>query len=432
MNSRNIFPLLLLLPAPLFAAEPLAKPAGMVTFNKDIAPLVFKNCATCHRPGEVAPFSLLTYDDVRKKAKIIVSVTQDRFMPPWHAEPGFGEFRDSRRLSDQQIGLFKQWYDQGLKQGNPADLPATPKFVEGWMLGQPDLVLKMARPFPIPAEGPDIYQCFVLPTNLNEDKYLTAVEYRPGNRRVAHHSLLYVDISGTARALDAKDPNVGYRSFGGVGFRPSADLTGWAPGNFPRRLPDGVVRVIKKNSDLVVQAHYHPSGKPETDQAEVGLYFSRQPAKKIAMTFPFFGPFLGIPAGDKNFQVKASFVIPGDVEVISVWPHAHLLGKEMKITATLPDGTVKPMLWVKDWDFDWQDQYQYVTPIKLPKGTRLDMEHLYDNSATNLRNPNKPPKVVRWGEQTKDEMAICFFQFVIDSAGLNHFLLEAAKIDKRK
>ncbi len=435
MKAQKLFwPLLLLLAAPMFAADApyVPKPAGTLTFNKDLAPIVFKNCAVCHRAGEVAPFPLLTYEDVRKKARGIVRVTEERYMPPWHAEPGFGEFKDSRRLTSEQIRMFRQWFDEGMKPGRPADLPPPPKFVEGWMLGQPDLVLKMPQPFTVPAEGPDVYQCFVLPMNLKEDKYLNALEFRPGNRRVAHHALLFTDVTGTARQLDAKDPGVGYRSFGGVGFKPSADLTGWAPGNYPRRLPDGVVRILKKESDLVIQSHLHPSGKPEQEQSQVGLYFSSKPAKRIAMTFPFIGPFLVIPPGKSDFKIQASFVIPGDVEVISIWPHAHLLGKEMKITATLPDGTVRPMLWVKNWDFDWQDQYQYVTPVKLPCGTKLEMTHLFDNSAGNLRNPSKPPKPVRWGEQTKDEMAICFFQFVIDSDRLNHFFIEAAKQDRRK
>ena len=400
--------------------------ADVPTFNKDIAPILFKNCAACHRPGEVAPFPLLTYADAKKKAKTIVRVTQDRIMPPWKAEHGFGEFVGERRLSDAQIALLQKWFDAGTPEGIGAP-PAPPKFVEGWQLGEPDVILKMPEAFTVPAEGRDVYQCFVLPSNLTEDKYLTAVEYRPSNRRVVHHALLFLDTSGKARELDAADPGVGYHRFGGIGFTPSGGLGGWAPGAFPHPLPDGVVRVVKKNSDLIIQTHFHPNGKSEQEQSQVGLYFSRKPVKKLAMSFPLAFRLLNIPPGEKNYKVTASFVTPADVEVVGITPHAHLLGKEMKVTATLPNGAVQPMIWIKNWDFNWQDQYLYAKPIKLPKGTRLQMDYTYDNSSENPANPNNPPKRVTWGEQTTNEMAICFFQFVAENDALNAFLLDRAK-----
>ena len=251
---------LLVIPFILIATAPaLAAP----TFNKDIAPIMFNHCASCHRAGEIAPFELLTYKDVKKRATLIVDVTEDRFMPPWHAEKDYGTFHGERRLTDAQIAMIKQWVDAGCPEGDAKDLPPQPKFTDGWQLGEPDLIVKMTEAFEVPAEGRDVYRAFVLPLGLTEDKYVRAVEFRPGNRRVSHHALLFLDDSGKARELDERDPGPGYRSFGGPGFAPSGGLGGWAPGNQPVELPDGVARSIKKGSDLVVQMHFHPTGKVE-------------------------------------------------------------------------------------------------------------------------------------------------------------------------
>ncbi|MEX2217102.1 MAG: hypothetical protein WD768_23520 [Phycisphaeraceae bacterium] len=382
------------------------------TFNKDIAPIMFDHCASCHRAGEIAPFPLLTYADVKKRAKLIVDVTEDRFMPPWHAEKGYGQFHGERRLTDAQIALIKQWVEGGMLEGDAKDLPPQPKFTDGWQLGEPDLVVKMSEVFEVPAEGRDVYRAFVLPLGLTEDKYVRAVEFRPGNRRVTHHALLFLDDSGKARELDKNDPGPGYKSFGGPGFTPTGGLGGWAPGNQPTELPQGVARVIKKGSDLVVQMHFHPTGKVEKEQSTIGIYFTKKPPEKLLVGFALLNRQLDIPPGEKHYAVTDEFILPIDAQIIGLTPHAHLLGKTMKAWATKPDGTVVPMIHIKRWNFDWQEQYLYDQPLHLPKGTKIEMVFTYDNSTANPSNPSSPPKRVRWGEQTTDEMAILFVSAV--------------------
>jgi mono/diheme cytochrome c family protein len=402
--------LLLILPA----AAPDAGRASPVTYTKQVAPILWKNCAGCHRPGEVGPFPLLTYKDAAKRASFLKDVVAERKMPPWHAEPGFGEFHDARRLDDREIALIARWADSGAPEGDPRDLPPPPKFSEGWQLGEPDVVLKLPEPFQVPASGRDVFRCFVIPTGVARSRTVAAVEFRPGNRRVVHHALLFLDAGGKARGKDAADPGPGYASFGGVGFPPSGSLGGWAPGAMPRPLPDGVGRLLPKNADLVLQVHYHPSGKPESDQSAVGIYFTKTPTSKILVTVPIINIWLHLPAGDPHRKVTARTTVPTDVHAIGITPHMHWLGKEMRVTATLPDGTTRPVIWVKDWDFNWQGNYQYEKPLALPKGTRLDLEAYYDNSDANPRNPNHPPKDVYFGEQTTDEMCLCGVQVVPD------------------
>jgi len=386
--------------------------AAPVTFNKDIAPIIYSNCSSCHRPGEIAPFSLLSYQDAGKRAKLIASVTARRYMPPWKPEPGFGDFADVHRLTDQQIELIQNWANSGAVEGDAKDKIEPPKFAEGWQLGTPDLIVEMPQAFTVPADGRDIYRCFVVPLNLTEDKSVTAVEFRPGNRKVVHHSILHLEQPGVDRRRDGADGHPGYNCFGGGGVGVEGGLGGWVPGQRPEFLPDGVGRSVPKGADLVIQNHYHPSGKPETDRSSVGIYFSRTPPKRIVVSIPVISRNIYIPAGEREYKVSASFTTPIQMEVNDVAPHMHLIGKEMKVTATLPDGSTKPMIWIKDWDFNWQGQYRFKQPMILPAGTRVDMEATFDNSADNPRNPNDPPKIVRWGEQTTDEMAIVFLQCV--------------------
>ncbi len=309
------------------------------TFDKDIAPIVNKNCAVCHRPGEVAPFSLLTYHNVSKRAKQIARVTGEGIMPPWKAEAGFGDFANDRHLSPEQIALFRQWADADTPEGEAADLPPAPDFpADGWTLGKPDLVLEPDEAYTLAAEGPDLYRCFVIPTKLTENHYIRAIEVHPGNRKVVHHVIVHFDTTGRARELDAADPGPGYTSFGGVGFRSSGMIGGWAPGNYPTFLPDGVGRMLPKNADLVVQVHYHRSGKAETDRTKVALYFAKGPVDKRVRSWPLAKFMLRIPAGDSNYVVHASLPVKADATLYRVTPHMHLLGREMKVTATLPDG----------------------------------------------------------------------------------------------
>ncbi|HEY3863553.1 MAG TPA: redoxin domain-containing protein [Verrucomicrobiae bacterium] len=388
------------------------------TFDKDIAPILYKNCAVCHRTGEVAPFSLLTFGDAGKRAKQIARVTSERIMPPWKAEAGFGEFANDRHLPPEQIALIQDWAQSGAAEGSKADLPEAPKFADGWTLGEPDAVLEPDEDYHLDAEGPDIYRCFVIPTKFTEGHYVRAMEIRPGNRKVVHHVIVHYDTTGAARALDARDPGPGYTSFGGVGFRSSGMIGGWAPGNFPSLLPEGIGRMVPQDADLVVQVHYHRSGKPETDRTKVGLYFAKGPVDKRIRAKMVVHPLLRIPPGDSDYVVHASLPVTEDVTAYRVTPHMHLLGRDMKVTATLPDGTLLPLVHVSNWDFNWQTSYEFAQPLHLPAGSRLDMEAHYDNSAANPLNPNNPPKIVRWGEQTTDEMCLAFVSYTLDKEHL--------------
>lgn len=401
---------------PVIVATLSSVGSGAVTFTKDVAPILFENCVSCHRPGEVAPFSLLTYADARRHAKEIAQLTQDRQMPPWKAAEGFGDFVGARRISDEQIDIIQQWVKDGKQQGDPAALPVPPKFAEGWTLGEPDLVVKMPEPYTLRADGPDDYRVFVIPLNLTEDKYVTAVDFRPGNRKVVHHSLFYLDNSGKARELEAEsdDHQPGYFRVGSPGFRPSGGLGGWAPGVMAHFLPEGVGRPIKAGSDLILHTHFHPSGKVEKEQSVVGLYFAKAPPQKLLMSMPRSSREIDIAPGDKNYRIENNFTLPVGVDLEGIIPHAHLLCRQIKVTATLPDGTVEPLIWIKDWDWNWQEQYQYAKPLHVPRGTQVRQEFFYDNSSDNPHNPNTPPKRVRYGEQTGDEMSLVFYQILVD------------------
>jgi hypothetical protein len=390
--------------------------AEVPTYNKDIAPILWKNCAGCHRPGEIGPFSLLTYRDAAKRSSFLAEITASRRMPPWKPEPGFGAFHDERRLGDEEIRMIADWAEAGAPEGNARDLPPAPKFPDGWQLGTPDLVLRVSEPFGVPAAGRDLYRCFVIPIPIESDRTVAAVEFRPGNRKVVHHALLYLDNTGAARKKDDADSGPGYASFGGPGIVPTGGLGGWAPGALPRLLPDGVGKFLRKGSDLVLQIHYHPDGKAETDQSVVGVYFNKRPARQIAGGIAVRSRILNIPAGEPRYHVTAqSDPLPADVQAIGIAPHMHYIGKEMKVVAESPDGKTIPLIWIKDWDFNWQGQYQYQTPVKLAKGSVIRLDAYYDNSAENPRNPSRPPKRVRWGEQTTDEMCLLGVQVVTEN-----------------
>lgn len=397
--------------APVRAEKRLA--AGP-TYGRDVAPILQQNCQSCHRAGEIGPFALESYADAKRWARNLVDATQARRMPPWKPVAGHGDFQGVRRLSEAQIALLKRWADAGAPQGNAKDTPAPPKFAKGWTLGTPDLVLTMPEAWRTPAEGQDIYRCFVLPTGLTQDKEVVGVEIRAGNKRVVHHVLVYVDDQGRARAKDAGDAEPGYTSFSGPGFAATGEMGGWAPGNMPRFLPEGIGRPLPKGSDIILQVHYHPTGKPEEDRTTIGLHFARKPITRHLRVFPVVGKNLRIPAGESNFLVRGSVPVPFNAEAIAIMPHMHLLGKTMKMTLTLPDGTTKPLIAIDDWDFQWQDTYAYRTPVALPKGARIDLEATYDNSTSNPRNPNSPPRLVTWGEKTTDEMCIGFVNYITE------------------
>jgi hypothetical protein len=385
-----------------------------VTYTRDIAPIMQAHCVQCHRDDEIAPFPLVSYVDTSKRARQLVRVTQSRLMPPWKPEPGFGHFLNERRLTDRERALLAEWARTGAPEGDPDNLPPPPKFVEGWQLGEPDLMVKIEEPFEVPAGGRDVFRNFVIPVELTEDKLVSVAEFRPGNRRVVHHALFYLDRSGTARKKDAADPGLGYGSFGGPGFIPSGSIGGWAPGGTPQPLRDGMGRRFQKGSDLVLQIHYHPSGKTEIDQSAIGIHFVKQKSQKAVFPVTIIDRRLYLPAGAERHTMSGTYTLPFDTTLVVVIPHMHLLGKEAKATATLPDGTVEPLVWIKDWDFNWQDQYHLAKPRKFPKGTRFDYEAIYDNSDKNPLNPNSPPREVTWGEETTDEMFLCFFLVTTD------------------
>jgi mono/diheme cytochrome c family protein len=383
--------------------------AAAPTYNKDIAPILYQNCAGCHRPGEVAPFSLLTYQDTAKRAALIATITKARVMPPWKAEPGYGDFRDVRRLSDEQIALIQQWAGNGAPEGDAAAKPVPPKFIEGWQLGQPDKVVTIPTKFSVPADGADIYRCFVIPLNFDAAMYMTGLEFRADNRRTVHHALVFADISGQARKLASASSDGGYTCFGGPGV-PAGLVGGWAPGITPRKPIAGYAVPLPKNTDLVLQIHYHPSGTAAQDQSSLGLFFGEAPTKGRSVVLIGTND-IDISPGDAHYTIKTSRTLPADAELIGITPHAHYICKDMKINANLPDGSVVPLIWIKDWDFNWQGAYTYASPVKLPKGTRIDLEYTYDNSEKNPRNPAHPPVHVTYGEQTTNEMGLAFLSF---------------------
>lgn len=384
-----------------------AKPTttSTVTWARDIAPLVYKNCTPCHRPGEVAPFSLQTLDDFKKRAKQIAIVTENRIMPPWKPQAGHGEFRDNRSLTDAEIALLTRWINAGMPAGYLRDVPRLPSFPEGWKLGKPDLILKLSHPFQIPAEGDDVYQHFVFSLGEPKERYLRGIEVRPSNRRVTHHAVGILDISGKARQLDAETSELGYRNMGGSGFVPAGFTPGYVPGAMPRFMAADSAITLPKGADFVMQMHYHPTGKIETDQTEIGLYFTDKKPTRSGAVALLGSNDIDIKAGDSAYRVRDEFKLPSDFLVSGIWAHMHLIGKDVRVWAELPDGSKRNLLWINDWDFNWQDTYQYAQPFRLPAGTRIKSEFVFDNSASNPRNPNSPPKRVLTGENSTDEMA---------------------------
>ena len=395
-----------------------------VTFSKDVAPILYEHCATCHRPGEIAPFSLLTYDDARPRARALARATQERTMPPWKPEPGVGDFTGAHRLTDQQIDIIQRWVEGGAVQGDPSTLPPPPRFVEGWRLGQPDLVVTLKEPYVLGAGGPDVLRNFVIPIPTQSMKYVRGIEFRPGNTRVVHHANMRIDPTPSSRMLDDADPEPGFNGLLMSGSFPDGFFLGWTPGQLPPLLPNGMSWRLEPGSDLVVQVHMHPGSLPETVQPSVGFFFTDTPPVRTPVMLRLGRQNIDIPAGASNYRVVDDYRLPIDVEILAVQPHAHYRAKEIEGTAILPDGTRKPLILIKDWDFNWQDVYRYREPLKLPKGTALSMEFSYDNSAANRRNPDRPPRRVRWGQNSSDEMGDLWLQVVATSGG-DRKILEA-------
>jgi hypothetical protein len=385
---------------------PLAAQSASVTFNRDIAPIIHRECSACHRPGEAAPFPLLTYNEVAKKAKTIAKVTAARVMPPWKAEPASYAYRDERHLTDDQIRLLQDWVIQGMPEGT-GQAPEPPQFGSGWRLGEPDLVVEMPAAYRIPADGPDIYRNIAVPLGLKEDQWLAAIDMRPSARAVVHHVLYFADPSGRAHEKSQQGDQPGFSGMRAAGA--TVPLGGWAVGAQAQFYPEGLALKVPKGSDLVIQYHFHPTGKPEAEKSVIGLYFAKKTPERSLTRIqmpPAYSLFSGldIPAGEKDFVIRDTYTLPVAIDAVGIGAHAHYLGKQLTMTATLPGGEVKTLLSINDWDFAWQDRYFFKELVPLPKDTRLDVEIHWDNSADNPRNPSSPPVRVTWGEESKDEM----------------------------
>lgn len=382
--------------------------SARLTFNRDIAPIIFRSCATCHRPGEAAPFTLLTYSDVKKHARQIADVTRARSMPPWLPEPQELKFADEMRLSEVEIDRLAKWVEEGEAEGDPKDLPPAPKFIAGWRLGKPDLVLTATKPLTLPPQGTDTYWNFIFRVPIQETRWVKAIEIRPGDKQYVHHANILVDRAGDSRRRET-EPGAG---FGGMEIRiesqvfdPDSHLLFWKPGTVPAPEPEGMALRLDKGTDLILNTHLQPSGKPEIIQPSIGIYFTNHPATKFPMLLQLENDAkLDIPAGEKNFVVTDDFTLPVDVDLLAIYPHAHYLGKDIQAFATLPDGTKKTLIHIPQWNLNWQAVYRYAEPVLLPKGTTISLRYVYDNSDGNPMNPNHPPVRVKGGNRSSDEM----------------------------
>ncbi|MGA8273013.1 MAG: tetratricopeptide repeat protein [Candidatus Sulfotelmatobacter sp.] len=385
-----------------------------VTFNRDVAPIIFGSCTSCHRPDQAGPFSLLTYEDVKKHARQIREVTRTRNMPPWLPEPQELKFADEMPLPQAQIDLIQKWVEQGAEEGSPADRPAEPKFTEGWRLGTPDLILKAEKPLILLPEGTDTYWNFIFRLPITETRWVKAIEIRPGDKRYVHHANILVDREEESRRREAA-PGAG---FGGMEIRlesqvfdPDSHLLFWKPGTVPYTEPEGMELRLDKGTDLILNTHLQPSGKSEVIQPSIGLYFASQPATKLPMLLQLENDAkLDIPAGQKDFLVTDDFALPIDVDLLAIYPHAHYLGRDIQAFATLPDGRKKTLIHIPRWNLSWQAVYRYAEPVLLPKGTTVSLRYVYDNSDENPLNPNHPPARVKSGNRSTDEMCHLWLQ----------------------
>lgn len=390
---------------------------GQPTFSKDVARIMQAKCAQCHREGDIAPFSVSSYETVAGWADDIKRVINDKIMPPWKPVEGHGEFRDSFALTADEKQTILDWVDAGAPQGDPVDMPAPLENKGAWPLGDPDVVAQMPVTF-TPPRGSDVYRCFVMPVTFDTTKYLSAIDVSPGNRQIVHHVLLFTDTSGQAEKMDGQDGQPGYSCFGGPGFQLTLNgsLGGWAPGQRSRFLPEGIGIEIPKNARIVMQVHYFPVGRTGPDQTSVGLYFSKVDIQQRLFMLPVVNTSFKIPANAASYDVKASFpVLPlMDGKIIWIYPHMHLLGRKINAEINDPGGKVRPLIYEDNWDFNWQGSYTYVDPVVVKAGSTVRLTCTFDNSDGNLRNPNSPIVPVGWGERTTDEMCLAFLGVTLD------------------
>jgi Tfp pilus assembly protein PilF len=384
---------------------------ALLTYSKDVAPLIQDRCGMCHHAGGSAPFSLTSFAETKRHAAQITEVTRRRLMPPWKADPSDGPFVGQHPLSDTEIQLLKDWADAGAPEGDPHDAPPPRRWSEGWQLGTPDLVITLPQPYTVPPDGTDLFRIFAIPIPTDRVRFVRGLEFRPGNPKVVHHANIRVDPTAASRRLDDADPAPGYD---GVIARsaeyPDGHFLGWTPGQVSPLLPADLSWRLEPHTDLVVELHMQPSGKPEAVAPSIGFYFSDAPATRTPAMLRLGRQSIDIPAGESRYTITDSFTLPVDADVEAVQPHAHYRARDVRGVATLPDGSTKRLIDIADWDFRWQHVYRFVTPLKLPKGTTLSMQYVYDNSPSNPRNPQVPPLRARWGQRSSDEMGDLWIQ----------------------
>jgi mono/diheme cytochrome c family protein len=393
---------------PVEHPETHATGCSLYDFNSNIAPIIYKHCASCHRPGEAGPFSLLTYADVKKRAAQIADVTRRRYMPPWL--PEHGDFADELALSNDEIQEISSWASSGSPEGEGSVEP--PKFTEGWQLGPPDLIVEAPHPYTLRASGPDVYWNFVLTPDLKTTRYVRAIEIRPGAKRLVHHANLYVDRARSASEGEGMDPIIERTAFD----PDDGHFLFWKPGAVP--VEEAFSWQLDPGNNLLLNVHMQPGGKSETVRPVVGLYFTEKKPDKFPLLLQLeHDGALNIPPGARDFTIGDDFKVPRDCEVLAVYPHAHYLGHVLDAYATLPSGERKPIVHIANWDPNWQSVYRYREPLFLPKDTVISMRYHYDNSAANIRNPNRPPKRVVAGNQATDEMGHLWLEVLPRGAG---------------
>ena len=390
------------------------------TFTKDVAPILQKKCQTCHRAGEAAPFPLLTYEQVRPWASSIKLVVQQKIMPPWFADPGYGHFSNDRALTAKEISTLVAWANAGAPEGDPKDAPAPASFVEGWGIPKPDKIFELPRAFAVPASGMVEYQYVIFPTGFTEDKWVQMAEARPTERSVVHHIIAYVREPGsnyfkgqkTGVFFEAPPPKSDEKTDRSA--LPSDFLVGYAPGQPAEILSPGQAKLIKAGSDIVLEVHYTPTGKATTDRTRVGMVFAKEPPKERVLTLSASNGTFKIPPGDPNHRVNASFEVLRDVKLASLHPHMHMRGKDFEYRLVFPNGETRTILRVPAYNWRWQLWYNLAEPIALPKGTKIECTAHFDNSPNNPENPD-PTKTIIWGQQNWDEMMVGFFNLVFDA-----------------
>lgn len=380
------------------------------TYWQDIEPLLAKHCVSCHQTGEVGPFVLDSYAAAKARAKTILAVTASGYMPPWKPSAGSVRFHDERRLSASEKLLLAEWVKGGALEGTPRAKTILP----GKTVPAADAVWRMPQAFSLAAAGTDEYRCFVLPSNGKDPRWVNGFRFSPGNRRIVHHALVFFDLSGAARRLDTEAEGPGYPCFGTPGFLPSSSLGGWSPGNGRLQMPPDTAVRLAPGADIVFQVHYQSTGKVETDQSSVEVWFAPGAPAKRLLDVALTSNRIDIAAGVAAYKVTDYFELPVDVTLWQIIPHAHLIARRIRGWATLPGAARKVVLAIDDWDFQWQDVYRLAKPMKLPAGTLIEMEVQYDNSAANRRNPSQPPQRVLWGPGVKDEMAGLHWNVTVD------------------